>query len=60
MSFYVPRCQIIGLDIGSKAIKVLQLTTSLTDFRITGFLVRERRGDSWEELAEDLLGARFF
>ncbi|UCC66388.1 MAG: pilus assembly protein PilM [Deltaproteobacteria bacterium] len=54
MPVYIPGCQIVGLDIGSKAIKALQLTTSSNDYKITGFLVKERRGSTWEGLVEDL------
>jgi Tfp pilus assembly PilM family ATPase/Tfp pilus assembly protein PilN len=54
MSMYLPGCQIVGVDIGSKAIKALKLTTSFNDFKITGFLIKERRGKSLEELSEDL------
>lgn len=54
MSTYLPGCRIVGLDIGAHAIKAVQLTTSLTSFAITGFLVREHRVSTWEELSQQL------
>ena len=52
MAWYLPGCRIVGLDIGAHALKVVQLTTSLTDFKITGFMVREHHIDTWKDLSE--------
>jgi len=54
MGLYVPRCRLVGVDIGSKAIKVLHLTTSLTDFRITAFFVKKRSEGPLERLVDDI------
>jgi Tfp pilus assembly PilM family ATPase len=54
MPLYVPKCRILGVDIGSRAIKAVQLTTSLTDFQITGFMVKEHEVSTWDELSEVL------
>ncbi|MBW2040056.1 MAG: pilus assembly protein PilM [Deltaproteobacteria bacterium] len=54
MALYLPGCRIVGLDAGAHSIKAVQLTTSLTNFKITGFLIKERQGSTWEDLAEDL------
>jgi Tfp pilus assembly PilM family ATPase/Tfp pilus assembly protein PilN len=54
MPVYIPGCRIVGVDIGSRAIKAIQLTTSLQGFTITGFAMREHRVNTWEELSEEL------
>lgn len=54
MPIYFPGCRILGLDIGSRAIKAVQLATSLKGFAITGFWVREHEASSWEELTGEL------
>lgn len=54
MALYLPGCHIVGLDIGAHSIKAVQLTTSLTDFKITGFMVREHRISTWKDLSEAL------
>lgn len=54
MPVYIPGCRIVGLDIGSRAIKALRLTTSLTGFTITGFAMREHKVSTWAELSEEL------
>jgi Tfp pilus assembly PilM family ATPase len=54
MPVYIPGCRIVGVDIGSRAIKAVRLTTSLTGFAITGFAMREHRVSTWEELSEEL------
>jgi len=51
---YVPNCRIIGVDIGSRAIKVVQLTTSLQGYTITGFAIREHTIRTWEDLSAEL------
>jgi Tfp pilus assembly PilM family ATPase len=52
--FYIPGCQIVGVDIGSRAIKAVRLTTSLQGFTMTGFWIREHRVTTWDELADEL------
>jgi Tfp pilus assembly PilM family ATPase/Tfp pilus assembly protein PilN len=54
MAWFLPGCQIVGLDIGAHSVKAVQLTTSLTDFKITGFLVREHHISTWKDLSEEL------
>jgi Tfp pilus assembly PilM family ATPase/Tfp pilus assembly protein PilN len=54
MAWYLPGCQIVGLDIGAHSLKAVQLTTSLTDFQITGFLVREHHISTWKDLSQEL------
>jgi Tfp pilus assembly PilM family ATPase/Tfp pilus assembly protein PilN len=54
MAVYLPDCHIVGLDIGAHSLKAVQLTTSLTDFQITGFMVREHHISTWEDLSKEL------
>jgi Tfp pilus assembly PilM family ATPase len=51
---YFPGCRIVGVDIGSRAIKAVRLTTSLQGFTITGFAQREHQVSTWAELTEEL------
>jgi Tfp pilus assembly PilM family ATPase/Tfp pilus assembly protein PilN len=51
---YFPGCRVVGMDIGSRSIKVVQLQTTLTAYTITGFWRREHRVGTWEELAAEL------
>jgi len=51
---YVPNCRIIGVDIGSKAIKAVQLTTTLQGYTITGFAIREHTISTWKDLSAEL------
>ncbi len=54
MPLYIPGCRIVGVDIGSKAIKAVRLTTSLQGYTITGFALREHKVGTWAELTEEL------
>ena len=54
MPVYIPGCRIVGLDIGSRAIKAVRLTTSLNSFTITGFALREHKVATWAELSGEL------
>jgi type IV pilus assembly protein PilM len=54
MPVYIPGCRIVGIDIGSRAIKVVRLTTSLQGYTITGFVLREHKVGTWAELTEEL------
>ena len=54
MDWNVPGCHIVGLDIGAHSLKAVQLTTSLNDFQITGFMVREHHISTWEDLSQEL------
>ena len=54
MSVYLPGCRIVGMDIGSRSIKVVQLTTTLKGYTITGFWRREHLVSTWDELAAEL------
>lgn len=54
MSFYVPNCRILGVDIGSRAIKVVQLTTTWQGYTITGFAIREHAISTWDDLSAEL------
>jgi Tfp pilus assembly PilM family ATPase/Tfp pilus assembly protein PilN len=54
MPLYIPGCRIVGMDIGSRSIKAVQLTTSLQGFTITGFAQREHQVGTWAELTEEL------
>lgn len=54
MAWNLPGCHIVGLDIGAHSLKAVQLTTSLNDFQITGFTVREHHISTWEDLSQDL------
>jgi len=51
---YIPGCRIVGVDIGSRAIKAVRLTTSLQGYTITGFAMREHKVGTWDELTEEL------
>jgi Tfp pilus assembly PilM family ATPase len=42
------------VDIGSRAIKAVRLTTSLQGYTITGFALREHKVGTWAELTEEL------
>lgn len=54
MPIYIPGCRIVGVDIGSRAIKAIRITTSLTSYTITGFALREHKVSTWAELTEEL------
>ena len=54
MPVYIPGCRIVGIDIGSRAIKAVRITTSLTSYTITGFALREHKVGTWAELTEEL------
>jgi Tfp pilus assembly PilM family ATPase/Tfp pilus assembly protein PilN len=54
MAWYVPGCRIVGLDIGAHSLKAVQLTTSLTDVQLTGFLLREHHINTWHDLSQEL------
>lgn len=54
MPLYVPNGRILGVDIGSRAIKAVQLTTSLQGYTITGFAIREHTIGTWEDLSAEL------
>jgi type IV pilus assembly protein PilM len=54
MPVYIPGCRIVGIDIGSRAIKAVRLTTSLQGYTITGFAMREHKVGSWADLTEEL------
>jgi Tfp pilus assembly PilM family ATPase len=54
MPFYIPGCRIVGVDIGSRAIKAVRLTTSLQGYTMTGFAIREHKVGTWAELTEEL------
>jgi Tfp pilus assembly PilM family ATPase len=51
---YFPGCRIVGVDIGSRAIKAVRLTTSLQGYTMTGFALREHKVGTWAELTEEL------
>ncbi len=54
MPLYIPGCRIVGVDIGSRAIKAVRLTTSLQGYTITGLAMREHKVGTWAELTEVL------
>ena len=54
MGWNLPGCHIVGLDIGAHALKAVQLTTSLNEFQITGFMVKEHHISTWADLSEEL------
>ena len=54
MAWNLPDCHIVGLDIGAHSLKAVQLTTSLNDFQITGFMVKEHHISTWEDLSQEL------
>ncbi len=54
MAWNLPGCHILGLDIGAHSLKAVQLTTSLNDFQITGFMVREHHISTWHDLSQEL------
>jgi Tfp pilus assembly PilM family ATPase/Tfp pilus assembly protein PilN len=54
MAWNLPGCHIVGLDIGAHSLKAVQFTTSLNDFQITGFVVREHHISTWEDLSQEL------
>jgi general secretion pathway protein L len=54
MPLYVPNCRILGVDIGSRAIKAVQLTTTLQGYTITNFAIREHTISTWEDLSAEL------
>ena len=54
MPLYIPGCRIVGVDIGSRAIKAVQLTTSLQGYTMTGFALREHQVSTWAELTDEL------
>ncbi|MCJ7547137.1 MAG: pilus assembly protein PilM [Deltaproteobacteria bacterium] len=54
MPIYIPGCRIVGVDIGSRAIKAVRITTSLQSYTITGFALREHKVGTWAELTEEL------
>jgi Tfp pilus assembly PilM family ATPase/Tfp pilus assembly protein PilN len=54
MPWNLPGCHIVGLDIGAHSLKAVQLTTSLHDFQITGFQVREHHISTWQDLSQEL------
>jgi Tfp pilus assembly PilM family ATPase len=51
---YIPGCRIVGVDIGSRTIKAVRITTSLQGYAITGFAMREHKVSTWAELTEEL------